>query len=544
MTNIGTCNIASRLGRWADEKPDSLAIVEISSRKQKTFKELENESSLLASGLIQSGMKPGNRVLLMVPYGIDFIILAFAMFKAGLVSVLIDPGLGKINVLKCIKQIQPQGMIAISLAHAIRKLIPTTFKSIEHNVTVGKRWFWGGTTLKQLQDSRQTNFKMALMEEDDAAAILFTSGSTGPAKGVLYTHGIFNHQVRVLQEQFDIQPDEIDLPSFPLFGLFNSGLGVTSIIPEIDTTRPAQVEPKNIIGPINDFKISSSFGSPALWDTVSQFCRNKNIQLPTLKRIIMAGAPVSGKLLQRFESIVTEDCKIHTPYGATEALPVSLIDRQEILEQTWQFSNKGEGICVGRAIPKVEIRIIAISDHPILKWEEAIQLTPNTVGEIVIKAPWATRTYYNREDLTKLAKIEDGNSFWHRMGDVGRLDEKNRLWFYGRKNQRVITGVKTLYTIPCEAIFNQHPDVKRSALVGIGLRTKQEPVIVIEPTNPNRLKSSVVLNKFKEELLKLGTRTALTQSIKKILFYPKFPVDVRHNAKIFREKLSLWAEKQ
>ena len=544
MANIGTCNIASRLGRWADEKPDSPAIVEISSGKQKTFKELEYESSLLASGLIQSGMKPGNRVLLMVPYGIDFVILTFAMLKAGLVSVLIDPGLGKINVLKCIKQIQPQGMIAISLAHAIRKLLPNTFKSIEHNVTVGKRWFWGGTTFRQLQDSKQAGFKMPIIEEDDAAAILFTSGSTGPAKGVLYTHGIFNHQVRVLQEQFDIQPYEIDLPTFPLFGLFNSGLGVTSIIPEMDTTRPAQVEPKNIIGPINDFKISSSFGSPALWDTVSQFCRNKNIQLPTLKRIIMAGAPVSGKLLQRFENIVAEDCKIHTPYGATEALPVSLIDRQEILEQTWQFSNKGEGICVGRAIPKVEIRIIAITDHPILEWEEAIQLAPNTVGEIVIKAPWATRTYYNREDLTKLAKIKDGNSFWHRMGDVGRLDEKNRLWFYGRKNQRVITGVKTLYTIPCEAIFNQHPYVKRSALVGIGLRHKQEPVIVIELTNPNRFKSSVILNKFKKELLECGARNTITQSIKKILFYPKFPVDVRHNAKIFREKLSLWAEKQ
>jgi len=544
LTNIGTCNIASQLGRWANEKPDSLAIVEISSRKQKTFKELENESSLLASGLIQSGMKPGNRVLLLVPYGIDFIILAFAMFKAGLVSVLIDPGLGKINVLKCIKQIQPQGMIAVSLAHAIRKLIPTTFKSIEHNVTVGKRWFWGGTTLKQLQDSRQTGFKMALMEDDDAAAIIFTSGSTGPAKGVLYTHGIFNHQVKVLQEQFDIQPDEIDLPTFPLFGLFNTGLGVTSIIPEMDTTRPAQVEPKNIIGPINDFKISSSFGSPALWDTVSQFCRNKNIQLPNLKRIIMAGAPVSGKLLQRFESIVTEDCKIHTPYGATEALPVSLIDREEILEQTWQFSNQGEGICVGSAIPKVEIRIITISDSPILKWEEAIQLTQNTVGEIVIKAPWATRTYYNREDLTKLAKIEDGNSFWHRMGDVGRLDEKNRLWFYGRKNQRVITEVKTLYTIPCEAIFNQHPDVKRSALVGIGLRNEQEPVIVIEPENLNILKSPMGLDQFKKELLECGARTSITKSIKKILFHPKFPVDVRHNAKIFREKLALWAEKQ
>ena len=258
----------------------------------------------------------------------------------------------------------------------------------------------------------------------------------------------------------------------------------------------------------------------------------------------MAGAPVSGKLLSRFENIVNVDCKIQTPYGATEALPVSLIDRQEILDQTWPLSNKGEGTCLGIAIPGVEIKIIAVTDSPILEWEKAIPLSLNTVGEIVIKAPWATRTYFNREDLTKLAKIEDGNSFWHRMGDLGRLDEKNRLWFYGRKNQRVITETETLYTIPCESIFNQHPDVKRSALVGTGPRTKQEPAIIIEPAKANKIKSSRERNKFIKELLKLGAFSSLTKAIKKVLFHPDFPVDVRHNAKIFREKLSLWAEKQ
>ena len=540
MTKIETFNIAARLEHWADQKPESVALIEMRSGRQRTFKELEQESSRLASGLIQFGMKSGERVLLMVPYGIDFVTLTFAMFKAGLIPVLIDPGLGKKNVLKCIKQVQPHGMIAIPLAHAIKKIFPGTFKSIQHNVTVGTRWFWGGASLNKLLDSGKTDFKMASMEKEHPAAILFTSGSTGPAKGVLFSHGIFNHQVRILQEQFDIQPDETDLPTFPLFGLFSSGLGMTSIIPDMDSTKPAHVDPKNIIVPIQNFKISSSFGSPALWDTVSQYCLDQNIQLPTLKRIIMAGGPVSGDLLARFETIIDKSCKIYTPYGATEVLPVSLIDRREILDETWSLSNQGKGTCVGHPIPGVEIKIIEISDQPILKWQDVTESGTNIVGEIAVKAEWATRTYYNRKDLTQLAKIEDGNSFWHRMGDLGRLDEKNRLWFYGRKNQRVVTELETLYTIPCEAIFNQHPDVKRSALVGTGYKTK--PVIIIEPVE--RIKSQAARQKFTAELLERGAKSSLTQSITKVLFHEEFPVDVRHNAKIFREKLSLWAENQ
>ena len=542
MIKKETCNISTRLARWAEETPKTLALLEIASKRQKTFKELEHERSLLASGLIQSGMKSSNRVLLMVPYGIDFVMLTFAMFKAGLVPVLIDPGQGRKNTLDSIQQIKPDGMIATPLAHAARKIFPDPFKSIKHYVSTG--WFGGCKTLRQVLVSGKKDFKLKSVDEEDPAAILFTSGSTGPAKGVLYTHSIFNHQVKILQEQFDIESGETDLPTFPLFGLFSCGLGMTSIIPDMDTTRPARVNPVTITDSINKFKVSSSFGSPALWDTVSQYCLEKEIKLPTIKRIIMAGAPVSGELLNRFENIVNDDCKIQTPYGATEALPVSLIDRREILGQTWPLSKKGAGTCLGIAVSGVEIKIIEVSDSPILKWQQAIPLSLNTVGEIVVKAPWATRTYFNREDLTQLAKIEDGNSFWHRMGDLGRLDEKNRLWFYGRKNQRVITKTETLYTIPCESIFNQHPDVKRSALVGTGPRTKQEPAIIIEPAKANKIKSSRERNKFIKELLELGAASSLTKAIKKILFYSDFPVDVRHNAKIFREKLSLWAEKQ
>ncbi len=537
-----SCNISASLARWAKEMPDQSAIIEVRSKSQITFKQLEEESNLIASGLLHYGMKKGDRVLVMVPYGMEFVTLSFALFKAGGVPVLIDPGLGKKNVLHCIKQSKPQGIIAIPLAHAIKNLMPTLFKSIQLSVTVGKKWFWRGPVLDQVKRNGQTDYQIGDTPEDQEAAILFTSGSTGPAKGVLYTHGMFDQQTQILREHFGILPREKDLPTFPLFGLFSTGMGMTSVIPDMDCTCPAKVNPENIIHPIQNYDITSSFGSPALWDTVSRHCQKNEIQLPSLQNILIAGAPVSGMLLKRFESILQPDCKILTPYGATEALPVTSIERQEIVNDTWPQSEKGEGTCVGKPVPGSEIKIIRISEEPIPKWEEDLEIPKGQTGEIIVKAPWVTKTYFNREDETRLAKIPDGETFWHRMGDVGKWDEQNRLWFCGRKNHRVVTNSETLFTIPCEALFNQHPDVRRSALVGKGLEGNREPIIIIEPENANRVAKDQ--ETFIKELLKIAAASAHTRSIKKILFYPEFPVDVRHNAKIFREKLAAWAESQ
>ena len=522
--------------------PDQPAIIEIRTRAQITFKQLEEESNLIASGLLHHSLKKGDRVLVMVPYGVDFVTLTFGLFKAGAVPILIDPGLGKKNVLHCIKQAEPQGIIAIPLVHAVKTLIPAPFKSIRLSVTVGRKWFWRGPTLDQVKRNGHTGYQVGEIPEEQTAAVLFTSGSTGPAKGVLYTHGMFGQQIRILREHFGIRPGEKDLPTFPLFGLFSAGMGMTSVIPDMDPTRPAKVNPENIIHPIQNHHITSSFGSPALWDTVSRYCQKSKIKLPSLRRILIAGAPVPGTLLKRFESILEPDCKVLTPYGATEALPVTSIERQEILDDTWAQSEKGEGTCVGKPVPGAEIKIIRISDEPIPKWEKGLEIPKGQTGEIIVKAPWVTKTYFNREDVTRLAKIPDGNTFWHRMGDVSKWDEQNRLWFCGRKNHRVRIGSETLFTIPSEAIFNQHPDVRRSALVGKGSGNDREPVIIIEPEN----KDGVAKDRktFTKELLELGAAHPHTRSIKKILFHPEFPVDVRHNAKIFREKLADWAESQ
>ena len=537
MSSPSPENIAHTLEQLAQEKAESDALIVPRSGavSKLTFQQLNKDASRLAEGLRRTGTCKGDRILVMVPAGINFIALTFALFKLGAVPVLIDPGLGRRNILNCIANAQPRGMIAVSLAHAVRKIFPKAFKGIELHITAGRRWFWGGTTLNHIRKHGSADFQSESVQPDDDAAILFTSGSTGPPKGVLYSHRMFYQQVELLRRMFHIEQGEMDLPTFPLFALFGVALGMTCVIPDMDPTRPADVNPEKIIGPIKEYKITNSFGSPALWNTVSKYCLDQKVQLPTLKRILMAGAPVPGSLLERFDRILSPDALIHTPYGATEALPVAAISNREIVDETWQQTRKGKGTCVGKAVDGLNLKIIKITDEVIDEWDESLEVLPGTIGEVIVQGPWVTCQYFNLDDATRLSKIRDGKNFWHRMGDVGYIDEQNRLWFCGRKSHRVQTAERTLFTIPCEAIFNTHEQVKQSALVGVGPLGQQTPVIVIEP------EGSINEKILTGELLALAKSHAITQPIQRVLFHPDFPVDIRHNAKINREQLSQWA---
>jgi olefin beta-lactone synthetase len=538
-------NIAALLDNIAAEFPQAPAVIVPWKKQSINFQKLAEESGRLASGLLQLGIAKGDRVLLLVPFGIDFISITFALFKVGAVPVLVDPGLGRKGMLQCIGQSQPKIMIAIPKAHAARKVFPKPFKDVKISVTVGWRWFWGGDTLAKVKKLGKEILPPANVGENDPAAILFTSGSTGPAKGVLYTHNMFFSQVEALKLSYGIQPGEIDLPTFPLFGLFGPCMGMTCVLPNMDFTQPAHVNPERIIKPIQDYAITNSFGSPALWNTVSKYCVRNKIRLPSLKRILMAGAPVPGNMLKRFDKILDDSAEIYTPYGATEALPVTTLGRKVILGETWEKTQRGMGVCVGRPVSGIQLKIIKITDDPIPQWADDIEQRPFEVGEVVVQGPWVTRKYFNAPGhANQLAKIAEGENFWHRMGDLGWLDEQGRLWFCGRKGQRVITKTETLYTLPCEAIFNTHPKVKRSALVGVGEKGDQEAVIVVEPEDPELIDASRHREALIQELLDLGKRFPHTEKIKFFLLHPQFPVDIRHNAKIFREQLATWAEEK
>ena len=542
-------NIASYLKRVANIAPYKRAVVYPAGRDNSgrvmyshlTFLQLDRESDCLAHGMEKAGINRGTRTILMVKPGLEFFMIIFALFKTGAVPVVVDPGMGIRRMVECFKESRPEAFIGIPPAHVIRTFYPRFFKTVRVWVTVGRRWFWRGFTLNQIRQVPWKPYSTAKTRENDTAAILFTTGSTGPAKGAVYTHGNFDAQLRHIKTHLGLSMEEIDLSTFPLFALFWPPLGITSVIPDMDPTKPARANPKKIVEAILDQGVTSMFASPALLNRVGEYGKKRKIILPSLKRVISAGAPVLPSIIEQFTSMIGEDAWIHTPYGATEAVPIISITSDEILTETRKFSEKGYGICIGRPINDLKIRIIKISDDPIQKWSDDLVVEDGEMGEITVAGDLVTRRYFENPEADAKAKIEDKDSFWHRMGDVGWKDSKGRIWFCGRKSHRVVTKENTLFTIPCEAIFNNHPQVFRSALVGIGSRNQQQPVICIElKQSRHRLNKKTIKN----ELLELAGRNELTKDIKTILFHKSFPVDIRHNSKIFREKLAKWAEKK
>jgi len=549
QSDASTVNVATYLRTMARVQPYKRAVVSPAGRDRHgrvtyshlTFRQLDIESDCLAQGLDDVGVSRGVRTILMVKPSLDFFALVFALFKVGAVPVVVDPGMGIGRMLNCLAESRAQALIGIPPAHVLRTLAPKYFKTVTTFITVGSRWFWSGLTLNQVRQRHWEPYPMAATRPEEIAAILFTTGSTGPAKGVFYTHGVFDAQVRNIRAQFDIAPGEIDLPTFPLFALFDPALGMTAIIPDMDPTKPARVNPEKIIEAIGDHGVTNMFASPALLNRVGRYGKEKGIKLPTVKRVISAGAPAAPANIEQFSTMLTEGAQIHTGYGATEAMPVSSFGSDEILSETRKLSEKGFGMCVGRPIAGIDVRIIRISDGPIAQWTEDLCVADGETGEIAVCGDQVTRGYFERPRDDALSKIKDGDCFWHRMGDLGWLDKKGRIWFCGRKNHRVVTEAATLFTIPCEAIFNNHPRVFRSALVGIGRPGKQRPVMCIElePGDKGSGKTAI-----EQELLELAQTSPITQPIRTILFHRSFPVDIRHNSKIFREKLTGWAEKK
>ncbi len=400
-------------------------------------------------------------------------------------------------------------------------------------------------TLDELAERGDPNSSPLVVAAADPAAIIFTTGSTGPPKGVLYRHGNFFEQVSQLQEFYGIEPGEIDLPGFPLFGLFNCAMGVTTVIPDMDPTRPARVDPRNIIEAVNDWQVTQAFGSPAIWNRVGRHCEALGgVRLPTLKRVLSAGAPVPAHVLLRMVACMASDGDVHTPYGATEALPVASIAASEVLNETSERTRHGAGVCVGRRFSGIQWKVIQIVDGPIAKLSDTVELPPGEIGELIVRGAVVTTEYATRREANRLGKILDGERVWHRMGDVGYLDDRERFWFCGRLAHRVLTAAGPMYTERCEAIFNNHAAIYRSALVGVGPAGTQRPVIICEPWPGRMPKNRRGRQRLLSELAEVGRSSPLTESIRDFFLHPSLPVDIRHNAKIFREKLAPWAARR
>lgn len=556
-------NIAAALERQASERPQQVALsspdgvgIHEGARgyRQWSFQKLWQRIARLAFAMTERGVTRGMRTVLMVPPSLEFVETTFALFHLGAVPVFVDPGMGLVNLKACLQEAEPTAFIGVPKAHLARVLLGWAQKSLRIRLSVGGPAWWTGAGTLRLPNSWATCLPAVTntpveMQANDPAAILFTSGSTGVPKGAVYTHGMFTAQLEMLQRAFAIEPGEVDLCTFPLFALFGPALGMTSIVPVMDATKPALVEPDEIVLPIRRFQATNLFGSPALLNCVGRALADgesgaiRNECTPSLKRVLSAGAPVSPAILERFRRLLAPGVQIFTPYGATEALPVAVVGSDDVLNETRHKTAQGAGTCVGRPVAGIEVRIIRIKDEPIAEWSDDLALPAGEIGEIAVSGPQVTQEYFRRPDLTALAKISDAvrGQKWHRMGDVGYFDEQGRLWFCGRKSQRVITPERTYFTDLVEGVFNAHPAVFRSALVGVPRNGAMTPVLCVELEKTAKPPATAAITR---ELLELGRQHDHTRVITTVLYHPAFPVDIRHNSKIFREKLAVWASRQ
>jgi olefin beta-lactone synthetase len=570
-------NVTDRLAKFAAAMPDAITVacprrsLSRSARQQRgesgaryattTFREMDAEATLIARGLLAWGVPPGTRFALLVRPGIEFVALVFGLLRAGMVIVLVDPGLGRRHLIRCLSDAKPEGFVAIGLAQAARLLWRRAFPRARWNVTVGRQWFWGGMTLDKVRElgrsgvvhtgagralaepvapeKRTQSEAVSATKADDPAAIIFTSGSTGAPKGVLYTQRMFDTQVAEIQSAYGIEPGGVDLACFPLFALFNSAMGVTTVLPEMDFSRPASADPRKLLAAANDWKVTQAFASPAVWHVLSEHCEKTGQRIPSLRQVFSCGAPVPASVLRKTLACVAPGAKMHTPYGATECLPVATVEAAEVLGETAARTDRGAGVCVGRKFDSIEWRVIRITDEPIATIEDAEELPAGEIGELVVRGPQASPRYVTRTEVNALAKIGDrrpdgGAHPWHRMGDVGYLDDVGRFWYCGRKSHRVETDVAVLFTECIEAVANTHPDVSRSALVGARKNGQVVPVLILELNKPCTSDNPNL------DVLRLASSHSNMSLIKRVVYHPNLPVDIRHNAKIRREELAEW----
>jgi len=531
-----SANIAQHLPLMAARQPERAALKVPRGRNARgdidylslSFAELDVEVEAWSEHLRQHGVLPGDRTLVMVRQGLPLIAAAFALFKIGAVPVVIDPGMGLKSFLACVARSRPRVLLGIPFAQLVSRIARSSFRSVEIRVSASANPLARRSTgLSQKQNPPPVG-----REAGDLAAILFTSGSTGAPKGVCYEHGMFEAQVRLVRETYSIEPGEIDLPMLPVFALFNPALGMTTVVPEIDPSRPASVDPAKIVQAIQQEQVTNSFGSPTLWGKIADHCLAQSITLPSLRRVLCAGAPVPATLWEKSRRLLPKG-KLHSPYGATEVLPVSSVSADEV--QTGSV----KGALVGKPVHEMAVKIIALTDTPAATLAEVRELAVGEIGEIIVTGPVVTKTYDALPEATAAAKIKDGEGrTWHRMGDCAYLDPSGRLWYCGRKAERVVTTNSTLFAEPCEQVFRPQPGVARCALIGLGQRGMQTPALVVQPTTVLSVKEKLSLASALRERSRQHTHT---QTISRFYFHPNFPVDVRHNAKIHRLTLAKWA---
>ncbi|PPK94540.1 acyl-CoA synthetase (AMP-forming)/AMP-acid ligase II [Kineococcus xinjiangensis] len=544
------------LWRFLEERADSDADVVVEVRggddgpsvRRISWRLLHRRTTELAAGLAAHGVLPGQRVSLLVPPGADLTAVLYACLRIGAVAVIADAGLGVKGLTRAVNGAGPDHVIGIERALLAARALRWPGRRIAAGpISDAKLRLTGATTTllevaeigARLLAGRDPADVLPPEPDPEAhAAIFFTSGSTGPAKGVVYTHRQMALFARAMGQVTRTGPDSGLVTAFAPFALMGPALGATCVVPDMDVTKPRTLTAAALADAVVAGGSSSAFLSPAAMAnviaTAGDLDAAQREALAGVRTLLSAGAPVHPRLQQRAKELMPL-AEPRTPYGATEVLPATDISLAEVLA-----AGEGEGICVGLPLPGVTTAVAPLDADGAAA--EEVVTTAGVTGEVCVRAEHV-KDHYDQLWLTQLASTrvrapqDLGVGRWHRTGDVGHLDEQGRLWIEGRLAHIVVTGDGVVTPVGIEQRAETVDGIARAALVGVGPRAARQLVVVAEANEP------VARTTVAAPPLARAVRAATGRDLAAVLLVPALPTDVRHNSKIDRARVAEWAER-
>lgn len=510
----------SELERRAADQ--DVAFVDAATGVTTSFAELHDRVMGVAAGLAELGVRKGDRVALLVPPGVDLIATVYGVWRAGAITVVADRGLGLRGLGRAVRGARVHWVIGPPKALAAARVLRWAPRATR--IVVGRRTAMGAVaTLDMVASS--TGPMPDAPGPDDAAAVLYTSGATGPAKGVRYRHGPIAAQRKALVETYGITADDRFVAAFAPFALYGPALGIPSTIPDVDVTKPATLTAEALARACASIDATMVFAAPAALANVLETGSAADPRLANVRLVMSAGAPVPVATL-RAMSARCPAAELHTPYGMTECLPVADISLTEI-----DAAGDGAGVCVGRPVPGAEV-LIAEFDFDAGRPVAGVGI--GTMGEVLVLAPWVSEGYDQLWRTQRDARPTDAaGRVWHRSGDVGHVDSDGRLWIEGRSVHVVHADSGPITPVPVEVAVEGLDGVGRCAAVGVGPRGCQQLAVVVEDAR--------AAEGLADPALAARVRDVVDAPVAAVLTVRGLPVDIRHNTKIDRSAVAAWA---
>lgn len=511
-----------------------------------SWESLEKSVADLAAGLAGIGIGIGSRVSLMVPPGVDLTVALYACLRLGAVVVVADAGLGTKGLGRAVKGATPDVLIGIDKALAAARALGWAARLVSvRDLPAARRRILGvETSLADLAraGARSGHGAVGSPAPDQPAAVLFTSGSTGPAKGVVYTHRQLAAMRDTVVETFGIHPGDRLVAGFAPFALLGPALGVVSVTPAMDVTAPRTLTARALAEAASAINATVVFASPAALRNVlatrGGLTADGAAALARVELLLSAGAPVPEALLAEVQGLLPR-ASLHTPYGMTEALPVTDISLELIRAagaDAGTVQGAGNGVCVGLPVHGARVAVVPLAADGTAPGDTPVT-EPGVTGEILVSAPHV-KDSYDRLWLTQQASA--GTAGWHRTGDVGHFDAKGRLWVEGRLAHIVTAPGAVVTPVGAEQAIESLDGVRMAAVVGVGPAGTQAVVAVVETVPPARKAGPADAGLAGQVR---AAAAAARVSVAAVLVVPAQPTDIRHNAKIDRTRLSRWASK-